>query len=90
MYINDNFRGNHLATKLKTGADSYVIDFTNPDFNKDLFLEPMRPGVNTDTGINQVLWRGDRRVKPGKPIEVMYLTKQTPKPVHYRILHGWD
>jgi hypothetical protein len=91
MYINDNLRGNHLATQLKAGNGSYIVDFTNPDRDKTAFVEKMEDGVDPETDVNQILWRGDRNLGPGtKPMGVTYLTKQTTTKVHYRILHGWD
>lgn len=88
-YIDDNMRGNHLATKLTANGESYIVDFTNPTFDDKVFFEPINERVDTDHDVNKVLWKGTRRVGRGGK-EVYYLSKQTAKPVYHRVLHGWE
>lgn len=91
MFMNENMRGNHLATILNTEQSAYLIDFTNPDRDKKLFMERINHGINPDSDFHKVLWKGMRKVGLNpKGMEVTYLTKQEQKNVYYRILHGWE
>lgn len=88
LYIRDGLRGNHLATLLRTEKSKYLIDFTNPDndTNKTVFVERIKDDVEPDRDINTVMWSGRRNVGEAGGMQVMYLTRQRPAHVYYRIL----
>jgi hypothetical protein len=88
MFVSQDLRGNHLATRIVGQNQDYLVDFTNPDSDGNVFITPIAK-ADADVDLNKVLWSGKRKLGPPGGMNIMYLTKYLPSQVHYRILHGW-